>query len=118
MAVRSIHAEFDGAVACLRATADALHAAQRTLAAARALVDEATLGPEAMLAALRALLQSGAEPSGGVAGVACATGPSVEAWQGSPEGLVEAVQQRLPEWEALVQSHQSPSRVLRWAGGA
>ena len=40
----------------------------------------------------------------------------VPRWLQQAGQLETAVQQKLGEWEGLVQSHQSPHRVLRWAG--
>lgn len=113
MALRSVRQEFDGAVACLRATADALGAAHATLAAARAVACDECMEPAASLAALRSLL--GEAGGGGAAAAAGVASPG--SWAGTVEELVAAVQWRLGEWEGLVQSQQEPSRVLRWASG-
>lgn len=93
VAHRSIQQEFDGAVACLRATAEALAEALASLEAVRAAAEEPGLAPAEALQAVRAAAAGG----GGGGGV-----------------LLAGVQAQLPRWEGAVRTQVSPSRVLKW----
>jgi hypothetical protein len=98
-AVRSLQAEFDGAVAALEAAAAALEASQRQLQAVAAVVQSPAgeaADPAATLAAAREALAAAASGGGG------------------PQEVLALLRERLAGWQELVRSHQDPSRLLRW----
>ncbi len=111
-------------MACLRTATDALRDAYSLLRAVGDAVQQPSLptgegeGKE-QLDVVRSLLQrlttGGQATSSAPPAVSAGGCRGVEEGEDGGEVLIDALQQKLMEWEATVASHQSPSRVLRWA---
>jgi len=125
-AARSLQAEFDGAVACLRWLLSAhAHTLCHVSSASDALLtlpaDDAAPPPPAALAAARAALMAVADgpllaapppaEGGEVGGEEDARVRSFLAASGA--GLL-SLEERLCAWERLVATRMAPSRVLQW----
>lgn len=91
---RSLQVEFDGVVACLHVATDALRQAQQREHAARAV-----LANNEQSADLKVRLLAEAFDGSGAA----------------ESGLLEGLERKLRDWDALVRSHQTASRVVNWA---
>jgi hypothetical protein len=100
---RSMQTEFDGAIACLHAAVDALaEIEERTTHAVSMLEDDEhqQMSLKERVCQARKVLQTKPSVKNGV--------------HSGGGGLVEVLRKRLDDWESVVKSHQSPSRVLTW----
>ena len=124
---RSVQSQFDDAIACLQLALSELRSAHDVIT-----LNGAREGGKETLSA--APLDAGTPPDGLGAdvetgnviqgledGVEVSVGDSQAAWLLHSQAKAAALEEKLVEWQQVVGSHQSASRVLRWStsgGGA
>jgi len=106
---RSLQRQFDEAIACLRAVHSALITVLADAPAPQPLVE-----PGNILGDAEALSADAAAVGTGFVCHKPSTAPDIA----GPSELAQAVAGKLAEWEAVVSSHQSASRVLKWSAAS